>query len=198
MKQYVLTINRQFASMGRSIAAQTAERLGVKFYDRDIVEEAAKRTNLSLSEASEEEETARSSITRKLFPLGQGTTELQDEIFAVQESIIQDLADAGSCIIVGRCSDHILRHHPNQLRVYICAPFEARIRNCIESLHMHEKEARRMCVEIDRARENYHLRYAGYSAADPVHSDLIINSDTFGIDGTADLLADMVRRRFGD
>lgn len=194
MEKFVLSIARQFASMGRTIAQKTAERLGVEFYDRDIIEEAAKRTNLPLAQASEEEEAA----ARKLFPLGRGTTETQDRIFAAQESIIRDLADGPSCIIVGRCADHILRDDPHLLRVYIYAPLESRVRNCVEHLYMNERDARRMCAGVDRARENYYQRYAGYSIGDPMHRDLMLNSAAFGIDGTADFLAAAIRTRFGE
>ncbi len=194
MEKFVLSIARQFASMGRTIAQKTAEQLGVEFYDRDIIEEAAKRTNLPLAQASEEEEAA----SRKLFPLGRGTTEVQDRIFAAQESIIRDLADRSSCIIVGRCSDYILRGDPRLLRVYIYAPLETRVRNCVEHLYMNEKEARRMCAEVDRVRDSYHLRYAGYAPGDPMYKDLMINSAALGIDGTADYLAAAIRLKFGE
>jgi cytidylate kinase len=198
MENFVLSIARQFGSRGRQIAQETAGLLGVEFYDRDIVEEAAKRINLPVHDVSDEEENVHTTILHKLFPLGRGTTDVQDEIFAAQESIVRDMADKGSCIIVGRCSDYILRDHPNLLRVYVYAPLEFRIRYCVEELFMNERDARRMCVDVDRARDQYHLRYAGYRQDDPAYKDLMINSAAFGVHETAEYLADLVKHRFGD
>ncbi len=197
MEKFVLTIARQFGSRGRSIAQRTAALLGVDFYDRDIIEEAARRTNLPLSAASDEEETAKTSIARKLLPLGPGTTQMQDTIFAAQESIIRDLAEEKSCILVGRCADYILRDEKNLLRVYIYAPLEKRIEYCTSQLFMSERDARRACQDIDRARENYHLRYAGYAPGDPACRDMMLNSGTLGVELTAQYLAEAVKLRFG-
>ena len=134
----MVTISRQFGSMGRSIACELSERLGIPFYDRDIVEETAKRMALPISVISDKEEISKSIYFKRKYPLGMGITSIQDEIFLVQKSIIRDMAAKESCIIVGRCADSILKDLENKLRVYIYAPYEARYTNCIEQLGMDE------------------------------------------------------------
>ena len=123
MKKYIVTINRQFGSLGRPIAAKIAEALGIDYYDRDIVEETAKKMNIQMSTVFEQEEKERSSFFYMQFPLGHGNSELQNKIFETQRQIILNIADKGSCIIVGRCADYILGKMPNHISIYITANF---------------------------------------------------------------------------
>ena len=119
MEQYVITISRQFGSMGRSIAKELSENLGIEFLDRDIVEATAKRMGLPVSVISDEEESMKSTFFRRQYPLGMGMSSLKDEIFYTQKNIIRDFAAKGSCIIVGRCADYILEDIPNHLNVFV-------------------------------------------------------------------------------
>lgn len=103
--------------MGRCIAQSLSEELGIPFYDRDIVEQTAKRMELPISTISQEEENVRSVYFKRQYPLGMGIQSMQDEIYMVQQNIIRDLAERESCIFVGRCSDSILADHPRRLSV---------------------------------------------------------------------------------
>lgn len=192
MKRYVVTISRQFGSMGRTIARLMAWELGVNFYDRDIVEETAKRMGLPVSVISAEEENANSVYFKRQYPLGMGLSSMQDEIFSIQKNIIEDLAKKESCIIVGRCADSILADVENRLSVYIYAPYEKRLANCTQVLKMEEKVARKMIREVDRSRELYHRRYCPEYTDAFSNRDLLIDSSRFGIEKTAGMLAEMV------
>lgn len=196
MEKYVVTISRQFGSMGRSIAHRMSELLHVEFMDRDIVEKTAKRMGLPVSMISNEEEAAKAGFGGRIYPLGIGMPSIKDEIFAVQTSIIQEFADKESCIIVGRCSEYILKDRPNIIRIYVYAPFEERLKNCTDILGMDAKTAKRMIKEVDNARENYHRLYVpGYT--NPFDNrDLCIDSSKFGIDGSAEILSNIIKERF--
>ncbi len=196
MKQYVVTISRQFGSMGRTIAQLMAWDLGVNFYDRDIVEETAKRMGLPISVISAKEENANSVYFKRQYPLGMGLSNMQDEIFSIQKNIIEDLAKKESCIIVGRCADSILADMENRLSVYIYAPYEKRFANCTKILKMEEKVARRMIREVDRSRELYHRRYCPEYTDPFSNRDLLIDSSRFGIEKTAEMLSEIVRDFF--
>lgn len=199
MESYTVTIGRQFGSMGRPIGKRAAELLGINYFDRDIVEEVAKRMGMPLSVISKEEEEARHRFGiygKMLFPMGSGTTELQNRIFFVQECVLQDFADRGPCILVGRCGDYLMRDRKNLLRIFIFAPLEARIQNCITYFHMTPEKARRMCADVDKARVAYHRRYAGYPPMDPEKTDIMLSSAALGIEGSAQTLVDIIRKRF--
>ena len=196
MKQYVITISRQFGSMGRSIAQALAQQLNIDFYDRDIVEETARRMGLPVSVISDTEENAKSVYFRRIYPLGMGVPNLRDEIFLVQKNIIRDLAAKSSCIVVGRCGGSILADMPNRLGVYVYAPYSQRLQNCTQKLGMDEATARRMIREVDRARELYHRRYCPEVKDVFTDHDLMLDSSRFGVEGSASLLAHIVQTLF--
>jgi cytidylate kinase len=195
-KKYIITISREFGSLGRPIAMKLAEILGIEFYDRDIVEQTAKNLGLPVSVIKDNEERVKNSFFNMSYPLGTDSTEQQDQIFQEQSKIIRDMADKGSCIIVGRCADYIFANEKNCLRVHIYAPYEARFRNCVDILHMDMETAKKVIKKVDKARKAYHMHYAGYAPGSPENLDVLINSEVFGINGTAQALADMVRVRF--
>lgn len=196
MKQYVVTISRQFGSMGRSIAQALARQLDIDFYDRDIVEETARRMGLPVSVISDTEETAQSMYFRRLYPLGMSVPSIRDEIFLVQKNIIRDLAARSSCIVVGRCGGSILADLPNRLGVYVYAPYSRRLQNCTQKLGMDEATARRMIREVDRARELYHRRYCPEVKDVFTDHDLMLDSSRFGVEGSASLLAHIAQIMF--
>ena len=192
-ERFVITISRQFASLGRTIGKNMAKELGIGFYDRDIVEETARRMNLPVPEISMAEEKAGSIFENRKYPLGMGLVSMKQEIFHVQSNIIRDLAKKESCIIVGRCADVLLKDYANVLNIYIYAPYEARLRNCVESLGMDEKTAKNMIREIDRARELYRLRYCEGVKEVFDYRDFMIDSSRFGAEKTSQILCKVVR-----
>ncbi len=197
MKKFIVTITREFGSLGRPIAKRLSELLDVEFYDRDIVETAAKRMKLPVSVISKTEE-KKSGFFQMMFPLGTENTEKQKALFECQSQIIADLAGKQSCIIVGRCSDYVLADEACAMHVYVYAPYADRLANCVETLGMNKQEAKRMIAEVDKARIAYHRHFAGYLPGDPEHKHIIINSALLEVEGTAQALAAIVRQKFGD
>ena len=198
MEKYVITISRQYGSFGRLVAKKLSEQLHIDFLDRDIVEETAKRMNTSVKQISREEEITHSKFSYLSYPFGLGTPDVSDEIFLVQQSIIEDFAREGSCIIVGRCGAYCLRNEPRLLRVYIYARYEVRVKNCIEYFGMTEKEAVKAVTEADKARESYHKKYIPGFQSDTLNSDLCINSAFYSIEEAAELIKQAARMKFGE
>ena len=200
--RYVITITRQFGSMGRPIAKRMAEMLGIEYYDRDLVDQAAEKLNLPVSVINEVEEKANSLAKNPFFrmasPLGSGTTTTQDKIFEAQQNIIKFLAEKETCIIVGRCADFTLSEMENSIHIYIYASYEARLEHCIKDLGMEETEARRMMAAVDKARESYHVNFTGYTPDDKSHKDILIDSSLLGVEGTAEYLVELVKKKFGE
>lgn len=199
-KKYIVTITRQFGSLGRPIAKLMSQKLNIEYFDRDIVEQASKKLNLPVSKIDELEERAekstRNGFMRMMYPLGTQVTSIQDQIFEAQKNIMEFLAEHESCIIVGRCSDFIFWDAPDSLHIYIYAPYEARIKNCIQDLGLTEKEAKKMIQSVDEARDQYHLHYAGFHPNDQRFKNIMIDSSMLGTEGTADFLVDAVTRKF--
>ncbi len=196
MEKYNITITREFGSMGRPIAKALSERLGIEYYDRDIVEEVSHQLNLPVSKISDVEESSKNHFLAGMFPLGTDTEYIQDMIFDVQKDIILELARKSSCILVGRCADYLLQNQPNVINIFIYAPFKAKLENCISELEMTEDEAKKAIMKVDKARTAYHKRYAGYAPYDPKHKQLMIDSSLLGVEGTADMIAEIVKKKF--
>lgn len=197
MEKYNITITREFGSMGRPIAKALSERLGIEYYDRDIVEEVSHQLNLPVSKISDVEESSKNHFLAGMFPLGTDTEYIQDMIFDVQKDIILELARKSSCILVGRCADYLLQNQPNVINIFVYAPFKAKLENCISELGMTEDEAKKAIMKVDKARTAYHKRYAGYTPYDPKHKHLMIDSSLLGVEGTADMIAEIVKKKFG-
>ena len=195
MKHFVITLTRQFASQGRSIAQVMSRELGINFYDRDIVEATASRLGLPVREVSDAEDTHSQSFFRSIYPLGTGNLSLQDELFQTQSNIIKDLAARESCIVVGRCADAVLRERADVLNIRVYAPYEHRLWVCTTQLGMDERTAKKMIERVDRSREQYHREYGG---CEPDHlSHILINSARFTVPEAASTLCGIARQWFG-
>lgn len=194
-EQYIITISREFGSLGRPIARRMSEILGIMYYDRDIVEEVSKQLQLPVPTISDVEERAPGSYFSMRFPLGNMTSDLQNKVFRAQQDIITELADRESCIIVGRCADYVLREKKNLMRVYIYTSYENKYDNCVNNLSMTPREAKKMIRDVDQARIAYHMRYAGYMPDE--NKDIQIDSAFLGVEGTAWYLSQAAKYRFG-
>ncbi len=193
-KPYIITITRQFGSLGRPIARLMSRLLDIEYYDRDILEMASKELNQSTTELNAFDER---SYRRMKYPLGLGDHDMQNKLFATQKCIISELAlKEQSCIIVGRCSDFILKDYPNLLNVYIYAPYEARLENCINILGISPQEAPKMIKDVDKARSNFHKYYTNEPIDTTHNRHLLIDSSLLGAEKTAEMLADIARYRF--
>ena len=191
-RDYHITITRQFGSLGRPIAKKMSEILGINYYDRDIVDKTAKKMNLPLSIVGNTEEQEKSRFFNMKYPLGIASDSIQDDIFKTQYKIINELADKESCIIVGRCSDYILKDRKRCIHIFIYAPIEERLKNCVDFLHMDFDTARKMIADVDKARQNYHKKYAKFNMDEYRYKDISINSSILGVEGTAQHLAAMI------
>lgn len=200
-KNYVVTITNQFCSMGRVIADHMAELLGIKCYNEHLTEAAARALELPEELVDENEERSRRVVGDTLFPmiqrLGDRTSGTQNQIFEAQSEIIRRLAQEESCVIVGRCSDYILEEYDNVIHFYIYAPYEDRVRHCVEQLHMEERKARKLVAQTDEERIAYHMNFTGFLPDSKYHKDLMVNSSLLGVEATAQMLAEVVKKRFG-
>ena len=197
MKAPVITISREFASMGRTIGQRLAQKLGFEILDRDIVAESARRMNMTIPEISrlDEHPGYNRFFMRKTYLFNFGVYNSSEKLYEVQRNVIEDYAEKGNCIIVGRCAESILRKRENVLRVYIYASFDDRLRHCMEDLQIGGREESEASIRrVDEARSTYRRRHQFYD--NPYDNfDLLVNSGTFGIDGSVDLIESVARKK---
>ncbi len=188
MDNYVITVSRQFGSLGRDIAKKLAHKLNIEYYDRDLIEKAASILNLDMKAASPLDESISLPFAKALFPLGIGTGSTHRKLFKVQESLIRECVQKSNCVIVGRCADYILRDYPRRFNVMIYAPLEERIKNSINTLRIPEYEVNDYVKEIDKARDSYHKFFTEEKLDTLKYRDLLIDSSTMSQDEVVDLI----------
>ena len=192
----IITIGRQFGSGGREVGEKLAEMLGYAFYDNHLIAMAAEKSGMSHAALTDADEKAANPwLYAAMSQTGQTSFGLNistnDALFTVQAQIIRDIAKSENAVIVGRCSDYILKDEEVKLlNVYIYAPTEARIKRVLERENVStEQQALQMMKRHDKQRKLYYDFYTDRKWAAHENYHLTLNSDRFGIDGTADIIA---------
>lgn len=185
----IVTIARQNGSGGREVGKLLAERLGVPCYDREIVEETAKRANVSVEEVERNEERVRTGS--KLFFGGQPSA---NPIYVQQSDAIRDLASGGDSVFVGRCADYVLSQRDDVVSVFVAAPMSDRIRRSSQRNGISEREAYERITSKDREREDYCLRYTGRRWGDAGNYDLTVSTGRIGVGGAVEVILAYMQR----
>ncbi len=198
MSNLIITIGRQFGSGGRQIGRRLAEELGIDFYDRALITAAAKKSGFSEELFEMMDKRATNSLLYSLSMFGGSGVNgmsLTDQLYLTQANLIREFADKGSCVIVGRCADHILREYPNRFDIFISAPIEDRIRR-IQSSPDREFEGNKSpqstLEKMDKQRATYYNYYTGKVWGKADHYDLCINAGRLGIDKSVELILNFV------
>ncbi len=197
MENVIIAISRQFASGGRLVGQKLSDKLGIPYYDKEIIELAAEKSGLSPEFIRNNEESARSTFLCNLAAsiqqapgafFVQYEMPVNDKAFFAQTSVIRDLASKGSCVILGRCGGYILREDFNCVSVFLHSSMEDRAQRAVEVYKMPEKGIADKLMKADKARMNYHKYYTGESWTDIHAYDLCINTEKSGIDGAVDTI----------
>lgn len=189
----IITVSREFGSGGRSIGKLVAQRLGYEFYDSALVNEVAKRCGFSprFIEENGEYASARSSLLFSLATASQPTLDsvsMFDKLYIEQCKFIEELAQKGNCVIVGRCADYILRDRRDCLHVFIHADMESRARRIVERYGEKDKSPEKRLIEKDQKRKVYYKNYTGRSWGQAQNYDLCLDSGTLGVELCSELI----------
>ena len=207
-KKIIITIARQYGSGGREIGEKLSQALGIPLYDKEIIRTAANDGNLDHGVAIKADETAASSLLYTLA-LGSNVVEttmafgyrmpINDKLFILQSDAIKSYAKEGSCIIIGRCADYVLRNEANLLRLFIYGDLDHR-KARVEQRHPEVKSSQIIDLinKTDKRRSSYYNFYTGNKWGKYDNYDVAINSSTFGIDGTVELLYNLAKQLMED
>ena len=205
-EKYVITINRELGSGGRTVGRKLAEKLNVAFYDKALINELKKKFNLD-TEQIEKLKSGKSDWWKEFINsaiyMGQGMNEMwyyqrmtgQDEhlvtssdMFKMDKEILTKVAEEASCVIAGRNGFSVFADHPNHLSVLIQAPLEHRIQRIMTKQNLSREEAEKVIKKVDDMRENYVKKYTGTSRYDTRNYDLVINMEGKTEDEAVDLI----------
>ena len=183
--KFVITINRELGSGGRTVGRKLAEKLGVAFYDKAVIKSLEERYNLSAEQIENlkgQETGWWAEFKRKLtfsdaeYDLNQTGIETED-VFRAEAQLLKTIAHEESCVITGRSAFHVLRNHPNHLSILIQASMPSRIARVMKEQNMSEDEARKTIEKVDKMRENYVREFTGTSRYDTRNYQLVLCMD---------------------
>ena len=197
MKHFVVAIGREFGAQGCDIAEKLAEKLGVKLYDRQLVEEAAKKLEMDEHTVQKADEVSAKDIEGLKTSYGVGNFYLSTQVLDAQADIIERVAQNESCIIMGRCADYILKDRDDCLKIYIYAPFDVRTKHIAEKYDMSMFSAKRLVRQMDEKRDTYYKYVTGNRRGEHDGKDAMFDSSIMGVDGTVDMLLEMINKKFG-
>jgi len=210
----IITISREYGSGGRTIGQEVAKILKFAFYDKEIIDVSAKDSGLSPDFIEKTEQSLSSGWLYSLLlgssyaatgtagvPAGAQNPilPLADQVFNAQRKAIINLAKQGPCVIVGRCSDYILKHcteiNPEDVfNVFIYAPLEDKIKRAIEQKKIKEEDAKRTVTQIDKRRANHYNTFTETIWGDRKNYDLLINSSLLGLEETSKFIAEVAKK----
>ena len=193
-QQVIITIAREYGSGGRYIGRLVAEKLGIKFYDKDFIQKLAKETGLS-EEYIENNEQKRDTLAglNNGYYFGLNNA---DELFLQEAELIKKVADKESCVIIGRCADFILQDRGNVMKVFVYSNMEDKVKRATEIYGLDKMKAEKEIKRINKLRANHYKYYTEREWENHDNYDICINSDTLGVEKSADLICEMVKERF--
>lgn len=200
----IITIGRECGSGGRHIGQKLAEELGVKCYDKELLNLAAKNSGLcrELFETHDEKPTSSFlySLVMDTYSMGYTNSAYMDmpinhKIFLAQFDTIKKLASEESCVIIGRCADYALADFPNVVSVFICADESVKINTLQERYQVTEPQAKDIMVKTDKKRASYYNYYSSKRWGDSKSYDLCINSSKVGMDGAIRVIRDFAEAK---
>ena len=200
-EKFVITINRELGSGGRTVGRKLAEKLDVGFYDKTLIRELTEKFNLTIEEVEKMKGNSRSwwsNFVNKISvtPTGQVPAKLDipttEEMFKVETEILKGIADIASCVVAGRSGFYVFRDEPNSMSILIQASMPFRIERVMRKQNLTEDEARKTIEKVDKMRENYVQKYTKTSRYDTRNYDLVISADGKTEDEIVELIMEYI------
>ena len=199
----IITIGREFGSGGRELGKRIAEALNIAYYDKEILTEIARKTELAydyVQKIIEKKPIAYYPITigNSFSNTYYSSHEINTSIYTEQCNVIRELAKKSDCVIVGRCADYILSDL-NPFRIFVYSDMPSKIKRCREKGELDntlpDKKLARKIKKIDKQRGQYYRFYTSNTWGDKYNYDICINSDLYGVEKTADLICELVKSK---
>jgi cytidylate kinase len=209
-EKFVITINRELGSGGRTIGEKLAKRLGVAFYDKALIQGLQEKYDLTIEEIERLKgqkhnwwadlkrslKITPNYVAPQIISAKDSIPDflITDDIFQSETEILKGIAEEESCVIAGRSGFFVFRDHPNHLSILIQAGMDYRISRLVERRGISREEAQRIINEVDTGRENYVKKYTGTSRYDTRNYDIVLNAAEHTEDEIVDLIVQYIGR----
>ena len=189
----IITIAREYGSGGRYIGRLVAEKLGLKFYDKEFIQKLAQKTGLSEEyiENSEQKREVLDNINNGYYA-GMNNA---DELYVHEANLIKEIAKKESCVIIGRCADFVLKDRKDVTKIFIYNDMDSKIKRATKYYGLDKQKAEKEITKINKLRANHYKYYTDLEWDDHSHYDLCINSDALGVEKSAELICDFVKQK---
>ena len=209
-EKFVITINRELGSGGRTVGEKLAAKLGVPFYDKALIEATMEKYHLTAEEIERLKGRKQGwwADFKRVVGIGAGMTEAQyykvemgdepellttDEVFKAEKEILEGIAAEESCVIAGRLGFFVLKKEPNRLSILIQASMAHRVERIVRKRGIEREEVEKIIKKVDKMRENYVNKYTGTSRYDARNYDLVISMDGKSEDEVVDLILEYIK-----
>lgn len=203
-EKFVITLNRELGSGGRTVGRKLAEKLNVKYYDKALIEGLTKEFGLTVDEIEKIKAQKKSwwnefnnyykKRNSTTLPMEAETILTTESMMATEKRILQTLAEEESCVVAGRSGFLVFRDWPNHMNILIQASLKKRIERVMERQHLSREEAEAVIEKVDKGRETFIQKYADTSRYDARNYDLVINMDTLTEDDATDIILAYIER----
>lgn len=193
-KQMIISIGREFGSGGHEIAAKLAEHYNLPLYDHNLLDKIAEEKNVDVEGLRKLDERSRNPFTsRRVKGLSSSP---EENVYYMQFDYLHKLAEKGdSFVVVGRCSESVLKEYDCMTAVFILGDKEKKIERLMKKYDISETVAEKMAFEENLKRKRYHNNYCDKKWGDSRNYDISVNSSVLGVEGTAELLIDFIDRK---
>ena len=207
MEKYVITIARQYGSGGRTIGEMLADRLGIHFYDKELMKLASEDSGINERLFNTADEKVKQSVFSKMFKTEKAYTGevispesggfiSDDNLFNYQAKVVKELAERENCVIVGRCADYVLKDYDHVLSVFIHGPKDFCMQEAAKKINLTGKELERFIAKTDKERADYYKYYTGREWTDARNYDLCLDSSKLGFERCVDEIIAYMNVRF--
>lgn len=207
MNNVVITIARQYGSGGRTVGQMLAKRLGIHYYDKELLRLASDDSGISEALFANADEKikatslfriAKSAYNGELIPPESEDFTSTDNLFNYQAKIIRRLAQEEACVIIGRCADYVLKDYDNVISVFVHAPHDYCMKQAAQKHSMSERELEKIINKTDKHRADYYKYHTGREWTDARNYDLCLNSARLGYDRCVEEIIAYAKVRFGE
>ena len=207
MDRYVITIARQYGSGGRTIGEMLANRLGIHFYDKELMKLASEDSGINERLFNTADEKVKQSVFSKMFKSDKAYTGevispesggfiSDDNLFNYQAKVVKELAEKENCVIVGRCADYVLKDYDHVLSVFIHGPKDFCMQEAAKKINLTGKELERFIAKTDKERADYYKYYTGREWTDARNYDLCLDSSKLGFERCVEEIIAYMNVRF--
>ncbi len=188
----IITISREYGSGGRYVGELLAKRLGIKLYDKDLIQIISNKSGLSATYIENNEQNIHGNLLSSFNTQYYNNLSNDDKLFIAETKAIKEIAETGSCVIIGRCADFILRDKENVINIFLYSSEENKVKRAVQYYGLQEKTAVSEINKINKSREKHYNYYTQRNWKDLNNYDIAINVDSYGTKETADILAEFV------